>query len=390
MVKFEFKFRRGQVEINSANSILQLKKITLKCLALFFPLQLLLIYILKQHPFWVETYYSEGLFLFISQLQHYLTSWIPFSLGDLFYAALVLVILFWILNLFRNRSVSASWTSRFRSIRSRLLEALAFISLVYFLFHLFWGFNYYRPPLHLSLGISTEYTKEELHEFACDLIQKINTLHSQLVSSDSLKVEYDFKQTQLQKLVFEAYKNSANDDIKIPFRVENVKKSLFSLPLSYAGFSGYVNPFTNEGQYNYKIPKYKLPTTIAHEIGHQLGFSKENEANFIASIITMEDENEFLRYSGLTFSLKYSLNDMYKKDPLLSEALIAELHPGVLENYKEVQEFWQAYSGPVELVMETVYGNYLKVNNQPQGIDSYNYVVALLVNYYQQKQTINL
>ncbi|MFO7744393.1 MAG: DUF3810 domain-containing protein [Psychroflexus sp.] len=357
-----------------------MKNITLKFLALFFPLQLLLIYVLKQNPTWVEDYYSTSFFLFISQLQHYLTSWIPFSLGDLFYSILVIIMLMWVFRLFKTK---------FRRMRTRLLEALAFVSLIYFLFHLFWGFNYYRLPLHQSLGISTDYTKEELHEFTCDLIQKTNALHSELVSNDSLKVDYEFRQIQLQKLVFEAYRNSANQDIKIPYRVENLKKSLFSLPLSYGGFSGYVNPFTNEGQYNYKIPKYKLPTTMAHEIGHQLGYSKENEANFIASIITMEDENRFLRYSGLTFALKYSLNDMYKKDPLLSEALIAELNSGVLKNYKEVQEFWQAYTGPVELIMETVYGNYLKANNQPQGMESYSYVVALLVNYYQQKQIIN-
>ncbi len=357
-----------------------MKKVTLKLLALFFPIQLLFIYILKQNPTWVETYYSNGFFLFISQLQHYLTSWIPFSFGDLFYSALVIIILFWVYNTFR---------SRFRKIWTRFLEAVAFLSLIYFLFHLFWGFNYYRLPLHQTLGISIDYTKEELHEFTCDLIQKTNTVHSDLVSHDSLKVNYEFTQNQLQQLVFEAYRHSENEDLQIPYRVENLKKSLFSLPLSYAGFSGYVNPFTNEAQYNYKIPKYKLPTTMAHEIGHQLGFSKENEANFIASIITMEDENQFLRYSGLTFALKYSLNDMYRKDPLLSEALIAELNSGVLENYKEVQEFWQAYTGPLELVMETIYGNYLKVNNQPQGMDSYNYVVALLVNYYQQEHIIN-
>ncbi|NEV94143.1 DUF3810 domain-containing protein [Psychroflexus sp. YR1-1] len=352
-----------------------MKNATLKCLALFFPFQLLLIYVLKQKPAWVEKYYSEGLFLVLSQLQHYLTSWIPFSLGDLFYSALVILMLVWLFGLIK---------SRFRKLGTRFLEALAFVSLIYFLFHLFWGFNYYRLPLHQSLGISTEYTHEELLDFTCDLIQKTNVLHAELAKSDSVKVDYEFKQGQLQQWVFEAYTNSTNEDLKIPFRVENLKKSMFSLPLSYGGFSGYVNPFTNEGQYNYKIPTYKLPTTMAHEIGHQLGYSKENEANFIASVITMQDDNRFLRYSGLTFALKYSLNDMYKKDPLLSEALIAELRPGVMKNYKEVQEFWQAYTGPVELVMETVYGNYLKVNNQPLGMKSYDYVVALLVNYYQQ------
>lgn len=353
-----------------------MKNITLILLVLFFPLQLIFVYFLKQNPLYVEEYYSNALFPFISQVQFYFTSWVPFSIGDVFYSVVVIFMLIWVFKLFKTK---------FRSIFSKLLEALAFLSLIYFLFHLFWGFNYYRLPLHQSLGISADYTKDELHDYTCDLIQKTNSLHSDLVNNDTLKVKYNFNQNELQNLVFDAYKNSKNEDLKIKNRVENVKKSLFSLPLSYAGFSGYINPFTNEAQYNYKIPKYKLPTTIAHEIGHQLGFSKENEANFIASIITMEDENEYLKYSGLTFALKYSLNDMYKKDPILSEALVAELNPGVLKNYNEVQQFWQAYSGPTELIMEAVYGNYLKINNQPQGMDSYSYVVALLVNYYHQK-----
>ena len=353
-----------------------LRNTTLKLLAIFFPIQLLFIFILKRFPDLVETYYSQSLFLYISQFQHFLTSWIPFSIGDLFYSALVLIILGWLIKLIRRKT---------KSLKTMLLEAFAFVSLIYFLFHVFWGFNYYRLPLHESLGISTEYSKADLLDYTCHLIQQTNTLHSQLVSEDSLKVDYDFTQKEVQNLVFQAYQNTSNTDLKITYRIENLKPSLFSLPLSYAGFSGYVNPFTNEAQYNYKIPTYKFPTTMAHEIGHQLGFSKENEANFIASIITMEDENKFLRYSGLTFALKYSLNDMYKKDPILSEVLISDLHPGVLKNYQEVQNFWETYTGPVELIMGKVYGNYLKVNNQPQGIESYSYVVALLVNYYQQQ-----
>lgn len=356
-----------------------MKKQIINFFILFIPIQFVLIYVLKRNPLWVEEYYTNGFFIYVSKFQHALTSWIPFSLGDVSYTALVFIISAWIFKIIK---------SKFRKFTSRLKEALAFLSLIYFLFHICWGFNYYRLPLHQSLGISTDYTKEDLRQFTCDLIQKTNNLHSKLTQNDSLKVRYDFKQNQLQHWVFEAYKYSDNKDIRMPYRVENLKKSLFSLPLSYGGFSGYVNPFTNEAQYNYKIPTYKLPTTMAHEIGHQLGYSKENEANFIASLVTIQDKNQYLRYSGLTFALKYSLNDMYKKDPLLSEILIAELNSGVIENYKEVQKFWNTYRGPTERIMEMIYGNYLKVNNQPQGIESYDYVVALLVNYCQQKQDI--
>jgi len=59
---------------------------------------------------------------------------------------------------------------------------------------------------------------------------------------------------------------------------KSLKKSMLSLPLTYMGFSGYLNPLTNEAQVDYLIPKFKLPTTAAHEIAHQLGYAAENEA----------------------------------------------------------------------------------------------------------------
>ena len=42
----------------------------------------------------VEKYYSTGIYVYISKCQRWLLGWIPFSVGDLFYAFLVLVIIF--------------------------------------------------------------------------------------------------------------------------------------------------------------------------------------------------------------------------------------------------------------------------------------------------------
>jgi hypothetical protein len=62
----------------------------------------------------------------------------------------------------------------------------------------------------------------------------------------------------------------------------STKKSLISLPLTYMGFSGYLNPFTNEAQVNYLGPMYTFPTTTCHEMAHQLGFASETECNLLA------------------------------------------------------------------------------------------------------------
>ncbi len=51
---------------------------------------------------------------------------------------------------------------------------------------------------------------------------------------------------------------------------------------NYLGFTGYYNPFTGEAQVNTTVPQFLLPNIALHEMGHQIGYAKEDEANFSA------------------------------------------------------------------------------------------------------------
>ena len=46
------------------------------------------------YPGWVETNYTYGVYPLIAGVQRFLFGWIPFSIGDLFYAFLGMVVLF--------------------------------------------------------------------------------------------------------------------------------------------------------------------------------------------------------------------------------------------------------------------------------------------------------
>jgi hypothetical protein len=48
----------------------------------------------------------------------------------------------------------------------------------------------------------------------------------------------------------------------------------------------------------------------------------------------------------------------------------------------ELRDFWSQYKGIIEEVSQVTYDTYLKANNQPDGMETYSYVVALIVNYY--------
>ena len=303
----------------------------------------------------------------------YSLGFIPFSLGDLLYGILIVLAISWLV-----RRVS----QRFRQPKVWIPDTLATLSIIYFCFHLFWGFNYYRQPLHKNLEIDNEYTTEKLISLTETLIKKSNEIHAELVENDSVKVEYDFTKNELFQITLEGYDHIQKDFPELAYKGDALKRSIYSLPLTYMGFNGYLNPLTNEAQVNTIILPYKIPTTASHEVGHQLGFAKENEANFIACLVTMNHPNIYFRYSGYTFALSYCLSELYRRDQPKAEALIEKINPGIIANYREVDNFWLKHQNPFEPIFKATYNRYLIVNNQSDGMKSYSYVVALLVNYF--------
>jgi len=349
------------------------KRKSVLLLAILLPVQIIGINLLSGHSRFVEEYYSNGLYPVISKIMRFSLGFVPFSLGDFLYALLVILLIVWIKRRF---------SQKFRNPRLWIPDALASLSIIYFCFHLFWGFNYYRLPLHESLEIEKDYTTEKLIKLTETLIERSNQIHSELAENDSTKVDYEYTKKELFEITLDGYEHIEKEFPELTYQAPALKRSLYSLPLTYMGFNGYLNPLTNEAQVNTIIVKYKIPTTASHEVGHQLGFAKENEANFIACLVTMNHPNKKFRYSGYTFALSYCLSELYRRDQAKADELIATMNVGILENYREVDAFWEQHTNPFEPIFKATYNRYLIVNNQADGMKSYSYVVALLVNYF--------
>ena len=119
-----------------------------------------------------------------------------------------------------------------------------------------------------------------------------------------------------------------------------------------------------------------------HEIGHQLGYSAENETNFIGYLVTVNNEDIYFKYVGYAYALAYCLGELQRVDEAIFDEMYGQLNGGIQKNYEEMNDFWLSYENPLEPVFKSVYSTFLKANNQTGGIMSYNYVVSLFVNYY--------
>jgi succinate dehydrogenase/fumarate reductase cytochrome b subunit len=348
-------------------------------IAIALPVQIVLVKWMAAYPDFVETYYSNGLYPPISQFSRLLLGWIPFSVGDLFYLALGILAI---------RYFYKYW----KSIKAKplyfLKDVAVALSITYFAFHLLWGMNYYRQPITWKLGMEREYTLKELTQFTQYLAKKTNAYQQQITGDSIEAVQIPYSRKGIFKKTEEGYAKLKNQYPNLEYKNPSLKSSIFSVALTYMGYGGYLNPFTNEAQVNGITPLFRMPTVSGHEVGHQLGYSAEDATNFIGYLVTVQNDDPYFKYAAYHNALGYCLSDLSRKDEQTSKQIIATLHPGVKKNFQELRDFWEQYQNPLEPVFKSIFNTFLKINNQKEGIHSYNSVVGLMINFHFKKETL--
>ena len=251
--------------------------------------------------------------------------WVPFSIGDIVYTGIGILVIRWF------------WKRRSRLLKkpkSVLLEVGATMALVYGFFHLLWGFNYYREPLHERLNIGKDYSTESLIAVTEHLILKANFWHDSLSINDTSKVVVSYSRRELLNRSKSGPNTLSRIIPELALEPLSIKASIYSLPLTVMGFSGYLNPFTGEAQVDYLIPKHRYPTTLLHEMGHQMGYAAENETNFIGCMAAIYHEDAYFKYSGYIYALRHCLNELSVRDPQALEQLAGTVNKGIFARIK--------------------------------------------------------
>ncbi len=346
-------------------------------LALSLPLQYLIVQFLSQRPEFIERYYSNGIYPYISRLLRILLGWLPFSFGDLLGLVLIVLLIRQVYKLVRNR---------FRGILSKLLQFVGILSIIYFCFYCFWGLNYFRKPLAENLGLQqSKYTTEQLIRTTKKTIEIFNKIHLDITQNDTLKIEVPYSSREIYDKVPAAYKKVASDYPQLAYKSPAIKNSLVSLFQSYNGTAGYLNPITGEAQVNSMLPKAGYPATTCHEVAHQIGWSAENDANFLGFLACAYSDDIYFNYSGYRMAFRYCMREIRKRDKELYKELWKTVNKGIKKELNDNYLFWKKYENPIEPYIKKGYNSYLKANNQTKGIESYSYVVDLLIAYFEQK-----
>lgn len=319
--------------------------------------------ILAGLPDFTEFAYSQGIYPHLASFISFFSWFFPFSLDDLFYFLLILLVLVLIVLLV------------FKKIR--LVKAgkivLNVFALVFILFYVFWGFNYFRADLNTRLNIHEQKANTEYFLVVFEkLVNQTNKSYSNFEGFDIAEID---------SLVEESYKNlSPALKLKYPAGKRKAKKISLSSFFGKAGISGYFGPFFSEVHVNSKVLPVEYPFVLAHEKAHQFGITSEAEANFYAWLVCSQSSSKKLQYSGNLVLLRYFINQGFQLDGF--SEIINKLDGEVRKDYKEIREHWMTLRNEkVDKIATKVNDTYLKTNKVEKGIEDYKGVVKYAMDF---------
>ena len=307
-----------------------------------------------------------------------LTAKVPFSVAELLIGLAAAGLLVYIITALVRLICRGD---RGRQLYRLLVTLLACGLTVYALFCLLWGVYYYGDDFSAASGLEAEAVSTEE-------LQTVTAYFAALANGYADKVprdEYGVCATNRRQVLSHAptlYRATVEafpclDGAELP-----AKGVFFSHVMSYTDFAGFFFPFTAEANVNTDFPPSLFASTVGHELAHQRGVAKEQEANFVSVLVCLNDGDPDFVYSAALLAYTHLGNALYKADREAWEEVYETLSEPVLRDFAANRAYWQQFETPVQTVSNTVYEGFLYSYDQSMGLRSYGACVDLLVKYY--------
>lgn len=340
------------------------------------PISFILVQIAMNNIYFAE-YYSTKIYSKIAQAISFFTSILPFSLVEILIILLVVALIIYTITVVIKTIHYKSW----KYIKEFIINLGVSASILYFLFTLFCGLNYYRYEFTVYSELDVrESSKEELVMLCENLIEKANYLRTKVnMNEDGIAALDDKSYYETAKRAQYSSDNLSNKYEILKGNYPKPKPVLLSKLMSEANITGIFVPFTFEANVNIDIPSYTIPSTMCHELSHIRGFMREDEANFISYLACVNSGYDDFAYSGTMLALTYSMNALYIEDYDSFEKLYYKYSEDVQKDIKYKTNYWKQFETKIAEISTKVNDTYLKANNQDDGVRSYGRMVDLLL-----------
>ena len=314
--------------------------------------------------------------LFRAALAH-LTGWIPFSLAEF---ALILLPLWAVVVSF---VVMRHFGDTVKELISGVICILSAVAIIFSAFTLGFAPAYRGSTLDRKLGIErVEVSAEELYNTAVALSDLINAEVENIAYGEDGFSIMPYNYSQMGDELIKAY-DKACDDYSFVQRLDsNIKPVMLSEAMSYTHITGVYTFFTGEANINVAFPDYTVPFTAAHELSHQRGIARENEANFMAFLVCIRSEDSYIRYSAYLNLYEYVLSALGSAHSGLYVRAYSRLADCVKGEMAAYSEFYEQYRDSTASEISGAVNNTFLIIHGTEGTKSYGMVVDLAVAYF--------
>lgn len=307
-----------------------------------------------------------------------ITGILPFSLGETIFLCVPLFIVAVIVRLNYVTNHQPENYGRF------LIHLISVVLVMASLFLLSFAPAYKCTSLDLRLGLNKDDVDvQTLENTAMILNSEIEkaTEGIEYKANGASVMPYDY--SELNVKLNNAYDTVCEKYAFIQNFQSDVKLLAVSPVMTYTHISGFYAYYTGEANLNFNYPDYTAPYTMAHEMAHQRGFAREDEANFIAFLVCINSDDDYIKYSGYQSILEYVLDAYYTADRDGYWNLISQINLKSRSEMTSFSEFFEKYenSGAAK-VSNAVNDTVLKASGQKAGARSYGLVVDLACAYY--------
>ena len=358
------------------------KVIPLPCKILYL---LALVCLLLLISFYISPAFSDAFNRTVSQAFRFvlakLTGWIPFSVGECILLCIPAVIVISIHISTKYYSDTWEQTLKYTAV------LLAVLACLFSLFVLDFAPGYHGTDLSEKLNLSDEpVSAEDLRDTALYLVDKLNEEAKEIsFEQESFSVMPYTRDEMVQKLL-DAYETFTKTESFMGTFRSRVKYVMLSPLMSYTHITGVYSYFTGESNINIAFPDYTTPYTAAHELAHQRGIAREDEANFIAFLVCIGSDDAYLRYSAYLNVYEYVSNQLYSADREMWNEVASKVNLSTQYEMVAYNQFFTKYQNSVAgSVSNAINDTTLRLNGT-EGSRSYGLVVDLTVAYYKSLQ----
>ncbi len=364
------------------NKKLSIRKKNLKWkffLIVLIPLAMLIRRLMASSPVFTENVYSRGIYKYIMQPVSLLTGIFPFSIAEFVLIFLVLYIPIRIIYLIVKAFKARDWSIFLPFTANIVLVG----SLWFFIQVMVWNINYERLPFSELANIDVQESSVDDLENLCEyLVDMTNELREQVKEDENgvMTVEGGYK--SILKRAQAGYDAIEEKYTFLGGKYGQPKPVLLSRLMSHSNIIGLYSCLSGEANIDVDIPISGIASTTLHEMAHQRGFAREDEANYISFIACMAHPDVDFKYSGSVMALQYSMNALYSESPDRYFAIAKNYSPGYQRDLQAERIYWKQFEGLTQEVADKMNDTYLKLNGQTDGVKSYGRMVDLLIASY--------